>query len=95
LPILPGITRDTLLTLSRELGVDASEGLFTVDELDSADEVFIAGTTAEITPVRELSGRKPGAGLPGPITTKLLAALQAANRAESPEKRWSSIATEA
>lgn len=89
LPILPGITRHTLLVLARELGIEASEALFTTDDLATADEIFIAGTTAEITPVREVNGRKPGAGVSGPITTRLHTALQAAIRAESPAARWS------
>jgi branched-chain amino acid aminotransferase len=88
LPILPGITRDALLVLSRELGIDAAERTFDARELASADEIFIVGTTAELTPVREVDGRKIGDGVPGPLTAKLLSALQGAVRGEGPDRGW-------
>lgn len=67
--ILGGITRDTVLTLARDRGVPVQERLFTRDELYCADEVFLSGTAAEVTPVREIDDRKIGAGRPGEITT--------------------------
>jgi branched-chain amino acid aminotransferase len=89
LPILPGITRSTLFTLAKENGIEAVEETFDTQRLASADEVFIAGTTAEVTPVREVGGRKVREGAPaGPITTKLLAALQRAVRGEGPDYGW-------
>jgi branched-chain amino acid aminotransferase len=69
--ILDGITRETVLTLARELGYDVREQSFTRDELWTADEVFLTGTAAEITPVREIDLRKIGAGEPGPVTKKI------------------------
>jgi branched-chain amino acid aminotransferase len=69
--ILDGITRDTVLTLARELGYDVREQAFTRDELWTADEVFLTGTAAEITPVREIDLRKIGSGEPGPVTKKI------------------------
>jgi branched-chain amino acid aminotransferase len=69
--ILAGITRDTVITLTRELGHELRENTFTVDELWTADEVFFTGTAAEVTPIREIDGRRIGAGEPGPITRRV------------------------
>jgi branched-chain amino acid aminotransferase len=69
--ILGGITRDTVLTLCRELGLDATERVISRDELYTADEVFFTGTAAEITPVREVDDRKVGQGTRGPLTKRL------------------------
>jgi len=66
--ILGGITRDTVLTLARDLGVAVEERLFTRDELYIADEVFLCGTAAEVTPVREIDDRRIGPGRPGEVT---------------------------
>lgn len=66
--ILGGITRDTILTLARDLGVVVDERLFTRDELYVADEIFLCGTAAEVTPVREVDDRRVGTGRPGEIT---------------------------
>ncbi len=70
-PILPGVTRDAVVTLARELDMDLREEKFTRDFLYLCDEVFLTGTAAEITPVREVDDRKIGAGKPGPITQRL------------------------
>ncbi len=69
--ILAGITRDTVIRLAREQGIDVIERSFTRDELWTADEVFLTGTAAEVTPVREIDFRTIGAGEPGPITRRL------------------------
>jgi branched-chain amino acid aminotransferase len=73
--ILPGITRDALLTLARDLGITVREGKFSLDDLYLADECFLTGTAAEVTPVREVDGRTIGKGAPGPITKKLQTAF--------------------
>jgi len=77
-PILPGITRDTVLTLAREraatLGIEVKEEGFGREALYTADEVFLTGTAVEITPVSEVEGRVVGAGKPGPVTRALMAA---------------------
>jgi branched-chain amino acid aminotransferase len=70
-PILDGITRDTVLTLAREAGIETIERTFARDELYLADEVFLCGTAAEITPVREIDDRTIGPGGRGPITERL------------------------
>jgi len=69
--VLPGITRDSIMTLARELGYEVVEQLFTRDELYVADEAFFSGTAAEITPIREVDRRVIGAGKAGPITQLL------------------------
>jgi branched-chain amino acid aminotransferase len=69
--ILPGITRDTVMTLAREEGYVVSEELITRDAAYLADEMFLTGTAAEITPVRELDDRRIGSGSRGPITAAL------------------------
>ncbi len=69
--ILNGITRDTAIQLLREQGVDVREEPIARDELYIADEVFLTGTAAEITPVRDIDHRKVGRGEAGPITRRL------------------------
>jgi branched-chain amino acid aminotransferase len=69
--ILPGITRDTVITLAREAGYPVREGRITRDAIYVADEAFFSGTAAEVTPIRELDGRAIGTGKPGPITKRL------------------------
>ena len=69
--ILSGITRDTTITLLREQGVDVREEMIARDELYTADEVFLTGTAAEITPVRDIDHRKIGRGEAGPVTRRL------------------------
>jgi branched-chain amino acid aminotransferase len=73
--VLPGITRDCLLTLARDFGIPVVEEIFSRDELYLADEIFLTGTAAEVTPVREVDGRRIGPGKPGPIAKKLQAAF--------------------
>jgi branched-chain amino acid aminotransferase len=68
---LMGITRDTVITLAKELGYEVVSKRMTRDDVYIADEAFFSGTAAEITPIRELDGRVIGAGRRGPITTKI------------------------
>lgn len=69
--ILEGITRDTIMTLARDRGFQIQERRITRDEVYCADEVFITGTAAEITPVIEVDYRKIGSGARGPVTERL------------------------
>jgi branched-chain amino acid aminotransferase len=69
--ILPGITRDSVLTIARKLDIPVKEARFTRDEMYIADEMFFTGTAAEITPVREVDDRRVGTGKPGPVTKKI------------------------
>jgi branched-chain amino acid aminotransferase len=66
--ILRGVTRDTAITLMREAGVVVEEGFISRDELYCAQEVFLTGTAAEITPVREIDNRRIADGKPGEVT---------------------------
>ena len=69
--LLGGITRNTLLTLARELGYTVREESITRDVLYLSDEVFMCGTAAEVTPVREIDRRTIGTGSPGEVTMAL------------------------
>jgi len=68
---LDGITRDSVLTMARDLGYEITEKRITRDEMYCADEAFFTGTAAEITPIRELDDRTIGSGSRGPVTGKL------------------------
>jgi len=68
---LAGITRDSVITIARDLGIEVREKRITRDEMYCADEAFFSGTAAEITPIRELDDRQIGEGRRGPITEKL------------------------
>ena len=68
---LDGITRDSVLTMARDLGIDVIEKRITRDEMYCADEAFFTGTAAEVTPIRELDNRQIGSGSRGPVTEKL------------------------
>ena len=93
--ILNGITRQTVMAYLRHQGHTVTEQRFTRDELWCADEVFLTGTAAEITPIREIDYRKIGkgdhVGKPGPITAQLQADYQAIVRGAleiSAGKNW-------
>lgn len=68
---LKGITRDTIMTLARDLGYEVVEEIISRERLYSADEVFFTGTAAEVTPIRSIDHRTIGAGKRGPISEKL------------------------
>ncbi len=68
---LDGITRATVFTLADELGLAVKEKRITRDEVYIADEAFFTGTAAEVTPIREVDGRRIGQGGRGPITERL------------------------
>jgi branched-chain amino acid aminotransferase len=69
--ILPGITRDSIITLARDKGYEVVEERFTRDELYISDEAFLTGTAAELTPIREVDDRQVGAGRRGPVTEEI------------------------
>ena len=69
--ILPGITRDSVMTVAKDLGYDVVEQNFSRGELFLADELFFTGTAAEVTPIREVDRRQVGDGVPGPVTLKI------------------------
>ncbi len=69
--ILPGVTRNTVLTLAREDGIPVSERFFTADELHEASEVMITSTRIDVMPVCSIDGRPVGDGRPGPVCRRL------------------------
>lgn len=69
--ILSGITRHTLMTLAREEGINVVERDIPREYLYLADEVFMCGTAAEVTPIRSVDAKQVGSGVAGPITRKL------------------------
>ena len=86
---LEGITRDTIVQLAGELGIEVIEKRITRDEVYCADEAFFTGTAAEVTPIRELDNRNIGAGTRGPITEKLQSLYFDIVKGKSPKhKHW-------
>ncbi|MBQ26972.1 MAG: branched chain amino acid aminotransferase [Nitrospiraceae bacterium] len=69
--VLEGITRNSVFQIARDFGFTVKEERFGRDEMYSADEVFLTGTAAEITPLKEIDNRAIGEGKPGPITKKI------------------------
>ncbi len=82
--ILEGVTRNSVIELARERNIPVVEERFTRDAMYVADEVFLTGTAAEITPVREIDGRTVSTGAPGPMTTELQKAFFQIVRGEDP-----------
>jgi branched-chain amino acid aminotransferase len=69
--VLPGITRDTIIRLCGEMGIPVAEQMIPRELLYIAEEVFFAGTAAEITPIRSVDRIKIGNGARGPVTERL------------------------
>jgi branched-chain amino acid aminotransferase len=86
-PVLAGITRDSVLRIAKDLQIPVREEKFTRDTMYLADELFMTGTAAEVTPVREVDNRRIGKGEPGPITKQLQKTYFAAVRGEEPRYR--------
>lgn len=84
--LLPGITRDTLMTLARELGYTVKEEALPREALYLADEIFMTGTAAEVTPVRSVDKMQVGAGCRGPITEQLQKAFFGLFNGETADK---------
>ncbi len=85
--VLAGITRDSVLRIARDLGVAVKEEKFTRDAMYLADELFMTGTAAEVTPVREVDNRRIGKGDPGPVTTRIQETFFRAVKGEEPRYR--------
>ena len=69
--LLNGITRNTIIQLAREVGIEVVERDMPREYLYLCDELFMCGTAAEITPIRSVDGRQVGAGKPGPVTLRM------------------------
>ncbi|MGH3668380.1 MAG: branched-chain-amino-acid transaminase, partial [Acidimicrobiia bacterium] len=90
--ILEGITRNTVIELLRGEGVEVVEADLARGSLYTADEVFLTGTAAEVTPIREIDGRVVGAGEPGTVTRKAQDLFSDLVAAKIPEYRhWLSF----
>ncbi len=85
--VLSGITRDSVLRIARDLGIPVKEEKFTRDTMYLADELFMTGTAAEVTPVREVDNRRIGKGEPGPVTKQVQEGFFRAVRGEDPRYR--------
>ena len=79
---LDGITRDSVIVLARDLGIEVRESNLVRTDLYNADEAFFTGTAAEITPIREVDDRVVGEGHRGPVTKELQGAFFAATKGE-------------
>jgi branched-chain amino acid aminotransferase len=69
--ILMGITRDSVLTIARDLGIPTIVRPISLTDVHTADELFFSGTAVEVTPIKEVDGRVYGNGTPGPITQRI------------------------
>ncbi|MEP6484846.1 MAG: branched-chain amino acid transaminase [Rudaea sp.] len=85
--ILAGITRDTVLTLAADLGIDVVEQNLPREFLYFADEVFMTGTAAEVTPVRSVDRKPVGTGKPGEVTRALQKAFFGLFDGSTPDSR--------
>ncbi|MCZ6726171.1 MAG: branched-chain amino acid transaminase [Acidobacteria bacterium] len=83
--VLAGITRDTVTQIAHDLGYEVQQTIMTRDEMFFADEVFMTGTAAEVTPVREVDDRPIGTGTAGPVTKHIQQVYFAAIRGELPQ----------
>jgi branched-chain amino acid aminotransferase len=90
--VLEGITRASIVELARDKGIAVREVGLARDELYLADEVFLTGTAAEVTPVREIDHRTIGTGRRGPVTKALQEAFFAVVQGrERKYERWLSF----
>ncbi|MCC7007286.1 MAG: aminotransferase class IV [Acidobacteria bacterium] len=85
--LLPGITREFVLELAAEAGYPGGERTLTPEDVARADELFLTGTTREITPVARVDGTPVASGRPGRITLALLERFRARVRELAPEPR--------
>lgn len=84
---LPGITRDAIIKLAKELDIEVREQVLSRESLYLADEVFMSGTAAEITPVRSVDGIQVGEGRCGPVTKRIQQAFFGLFTGET-EDKW-------
>jgi len=84
--VLPGITRDSVITLARELDIPVIETQIPREMLYIADEVFFTGTAAEVTPIRSVDKISIGSGRRGPITERLQKAFFDVVTGHAPDK---------
>lgn len=83
--ILEGITRNTVMQLAAEAGIEVKEEVFTRYDVYTADECFLTGTAAEVIPVIRIDGRVIGDGKPGKITTDLIGLFRELTKVDGPK----------
>jgi branched-chain amino acid aminotransferase len=87
--ILLGITRDAIIEIANDMGIEVEIGALTLDDLLSADEAFFTGTAVEVAAIQELEGQKIGSAVPGPMMRRIQEAFRAATSGRSEKyKRW-------
>jgi branched-chain amino acid aminotransferase len=87
--ILEGITRDSVMTIARDLGYSVKEKKLVMGDVFAADEAFFTGTAAEVTPIAEVENRPIGDGKPGPVTRAIQDVYFQAVRGEVPRyEKW-------
>jgi branched-chain amino acid aminotransferase len=84
--VLPGITRDSILQIARDLNITVVEHMIPREMLYIADEAFFTGTAAEVTPIRSVDKIKVGKGAMGPITRALQKEFYAIVRGEKSDR---------
>ena len=84
--VLPGITRDSVLQIAKDLGIAVTEQVIPRELLYIADEVFFTGTAAEITPIRSVDKISVGKGVVGPITQSIQQEFYGVVRGEKPDR---------
>ena len=84
--VLPGITRNSVLTLARDLGFDVREEVLPREFLYIADEAFFAGTAVEVTPIKSVDKIPVGNGRRGPVTEALQTAFFGIVKGEAPDR---------
>jgi branched-chain amino acid aminotransferase len=91
--LLPGITRELLFEIGRNAGIEVREQVLRDKDLFDADEAFLTGTAAELTPIREVDDRQIGAGRRGPITEDIQNIFFEVIKGKAPEKyaKWLSV----
>ena len=87
--VLPGITRDSVLQIAKDLGIPVLEQVMPRELLYIADELFFTGTAAEITPIRSVDKISVGKGVTGPITRSVQQEFYGIVRGEKPDRfQW-------
>jgi branched-chain amino acid aminotransferase len=85
--LLPGITRDSVMRIARDLGYEVREASLPLGDVLASDEVFLTGTAAEVTPVREIDHSAVGTGQAGPVTMGIQDTFFRAARGDLPAYR--------
>jgi len=87
--ILLGITRDAIIEIAKDMGIEVEIGALMLDDLLSADEAFFTGTAVEVAAIQEMEGKRIGSAVPGPMTQRIQEAFRAATSGQSEKyKRW-------